>query len=228
MLPLILIFALLASSANAVKIIISPGHTECITQAVTEEHFTAPGGPRIDGKLLISGYSEHLKPHLAVQVFAPDHRVLWVNARVQDDVAFSADATGQGDYRLCFHNPWITRMDAVVDLVYFTLTHLRQPARVNVPHGHANERNKLVAHQDHIEELQTSVLWIGELVDVVKGSQVFLQRKLERHKITVASSSARAFFYTLLEMAAISGMAGAQVYLLQRLFKDNKSLRFAV
>lgn len=85
--------ALLWRTIGAVKIVITPGATECLAEPVDQEHFEVrqwavplgpwcasvlelllfaasqiPGGPRIDGRVLVTGYSQYYVPFITIRV----------------------------------------------------------------------------------------------------------------------------------------------------------------
>lgn len=66
----------------------------------------------------------------------------------------------------------------VVDLVYFTLGHLRRPGVVQVPRGTEESRGKEVASGDHLDGVKRNVLVVAELVEILGGEQRYLARKL--------------------------------------------------
>jgi hypothetical protein len=46
-------------------------------------------------------------------------------------------------------------------------------------------RNKEVANADHMDEMKQTVLGLSEFLQVLQGSQRYLQRKLDRHMETM-------------------------------------------
>lgn len=45
--------------------------------------------------------------------------------------------------------------------------------------------DKQMASKDHLEDVKREVLVVGELVEILSGEQKYLQRKLDRHIMTV-------------------------------------------
>eukprot|EP00197_Chlamydomonas_leiostraca_P008549 CAMPEP_0202884770 /NCGR_PEP_ID=MMETSP1391-20130828/41321_1 /ASSEMBLY_ACC=CAM_ASM_000867 /TAXON_ID=1034604 /ORGANISM="Chlamydomonas leiostraca, Strain SAG 11-49" /LENGTH=232 /DNA_ID=CAMNT_0049568001 /DNA_START=16 /DNA_END=714 /DNA_ORIENTATION=+ len=228
MLLLVLGALLAARSADGLKVVVGPGQTECVSETVTDEHFLVHGGPRIDGRVLVSGYSQYYVPFIGIKIMDPHGEQIWTQQHVYSEAHFNVGARGPGVYKACFHNPWESRTDAVVDLVYFTLAHLRSgSAGIRIPKGTEDNRGKEVAHQDHIEEVRRTILGMSEFMQVIAGSQRYLQRKLERHQTTMLSSKSRTMWYTLLEAAGVIAVAGAQIYTITRFFKPGR-IRLAV
>lgn len=83
------LLVLFTSEINAIKIVVPPGQMECVAETVEDEHFLVgvhkvflrcafphlhlffpqvAGGPRIDGRVLVSGYSQYYVPFIAVKV----------------------------------------------------------------------------------------------------------------------------------------------------------------
>lgn len=221
-LPYLFLFGLLlVPNCLAVKIIVGPGRTECISEPVGDEHFTIPGGPRIDGRVMVSGYSQYFVPFVTIKINAPDGEQIWTQQHVYSETHFNVGARGAGTYSVCFYNPWESRTDAVVDLVYFTLAHLRRSgggSSIQVPKGRPEDRNKEVANADHMDEMKQSVLGLSEFLQVLQGSQRYLQRKLDRHMETMVSNRFRTLFYTGLEVFILLAMVLLQVVTITRFF----------
>lgn len=210
--------------ASAVKIVIGPGRTECVAEGVTEEHFQVPGGPRIDGRLMVTGYSQYYTPFITARVLSPTGEQIWQQQHIYSETHFNVAARGPGSYKVCFYNPWESRTDAVVDLVYFTLAHLRRASgSVNIPKGTAETRSKEVAHVDHMDEVKRTILGMREFMQVIQGSQRYLHRKLERHQKTMVNNKHRTVFYTALEVLALITVSGVQIYTIRRYFDKVKA-----
>lgn len=48
---------------------------------------------------------------------------------------------------------------------------------------------KEMASKDHLEDVKREVLVVSELMEILSGEQKYLQRKLERHILTVVSGT---------------------------------------
>lgn len=220
---LALAFLVAPLSTQAVKVNISPGSTECISETVTADHFTVPGGPRIDGRVLIKGSSQYYVPFVTIRVVSPSGEQIWQQVHVYSEAHFNVGAHGPGTYQVCFVNPWESRTEAIVDLVYFTLAHLRATgSSVHIPKGTQAARTTEMAHQDHLDDVRRTILGISEYAQVVSGSQKYLQRRLDRHQSTMESNRSRALWYALLEVIIIMVVAGVQIYTITRFFKTGK------
>ncbi|EFJ44551.1 hypothetical protein VOLCADRAFT_121295 [Volvox carteri f. nagariensis] len=210
----------------AVKITIPPGRTECLGETVEADHFTVPGGPRIDGRVLVSGNSQYYVPFVTIRVLSPTGDQLWQQQHVYSETHFNVGARGPGSYKVCFYNPWESRTEAVVDLVYFTLAHLRRGSGpINIPKGTQDDRSKEVASQDHMEDVRRTIYGMSEFMQVIQGSQKFLQRKLERHQQTMESNRRRTLLFTGLEMGAVIFVGLVQVLAVMGFFKPGKNLK---
>lgn len=211
------------SPAIALKITIPTGRTECISESVTNEHFAIPGGPRIDGRVLVTGNSQYYVPFVTVRVLTPSNEEIWQQQHVYSETHFNVGARGPGSYKVCFYNPYESRTDAIVDLVYFALAHLRRGSgQVTIPKGTAGTRTTEVAHADHMDEVKRTILSMSEFMQVVQGSQRYLQRKLERHQHTMESNRRRTLVYTGVEVAMLLAMAAAQVFMVVKMFSSGK------
>lgn len=52
-------------------------------------------------------------------------------------------------------------------------------------------RNKEVASKEHVEDVRRSILGMSEFMQVIAGSQRYLQRKLDRHHATMVRGCMR-------------------------------------
>lgn len=206
---------------SAFKVIIPAGKTECISESVEAQHFQMEGNPRIEGALFVGGSSPSFQPMVTVRVVSPAGEQMWQQRHVQDEVHFNIHAKGPGVYKVCLFNNWESRTDAIVDLVYFTLAHIRRPGGpVNVPQGTSEARGKQVANKEHVDTLRHGIWGLSEMLEILQGEQKYLQRKLERHMKTSRSNNWRALFYTSLETLLVVGGCGANVYYITRQFKN--------
>lgn len=82
---------------------------------------------------------------LLFRVLGPSGDILWHKPSVTLESHFNIGAKGPGAYRACFFNQAESYTDAYVDLVYFTLGHLRRPgASLQIPKGTSETRSKEV------------------------------------------------------------------------------------
>ncbi|GFR48360.1 hypothetical protein Agub_g10250 [Astrephomene gubernaculifera] len=230
LLALLAVLALFTHHVAAVKVTVMPGHTECMGETVDAEHFQIPGGPRVDGRVLISGNSHYYVPFVTIRVLSPTGDQLWQQQHVYSETHFNVGARGPGTYKVCFYNPWESRTEAIVDLVYFTLAHLRRGAggAINIPKGTQEHRSKEVASQDHMEDVRRTILGMSEFMEVIRGSQTYLHRKLERHQQTMESNKRRTLFYTGIEVGALILVGLTQVLVVMGFFKPGKSTKASV
>ncbi|MEW5310235.1 MAG: hypothetical protein WDW38_002052 [Sanguina aurantia] len=163
----------------AIKLILPPGKTECVLERVDEDHFQIPGGPRVDGRVMVSGNSQYYVPFITVQLWSPQGDQIWQALHVYSEAHFNVAARGPGSYKR-------DSTGCSVELVYFTLAHLRGGGGgVQIPKGTAEDRGKAMAHKDDMEGVKRTILGMSEFVSVIKGSQRYLTRKLERHEKTM-------------------------------------------
>lgn len=209
---------------SSIKVTVHPAATECFTEFVGEEHFGVPGGPRIEGAFFVTSRQAHHMPAVTVLLYSPTGELMWSQAHVDSEAHFNVAARGHGNYKVCFQSH--SRADVVVDLVYFSMGHLRRPGQVNVPKGTQETRGKEIARKDHLDEVKRNVLVVGELVDILSGEQRYLQRKLERHIKTCHSNNRRTLWYTVLEVAVLAAVSFFNVYTVSNFFKGTPG-RFA-
>ncbi|KAG2427708.1 hypothetical protein HYH02_014539 [Chlamydomonas schloesseri] len=197
---------------------------------VEAEHFSIPGGPRIDGRVLVSGNSQYYVPFVTIRVLSPTGDQIWQQQHVYQETHFNVGARGPGSYKVCFYNPWESRTEAYVDLVYFTLAHLRRSAGtgIQIPKGTQEDRAKEVASTDHMEDVKRTILGMSEFMQVISGSQKYLHRKLERHQKTLESNRDRTLFYTGLEVGLLLLVGLVQVLAVMGFFKPGKISKVSV
>lgn len=218
MLVAMAVMAMVARPADAAKVVIPPGKTECVSAEFAAMHFDVPGGPRVEGVITASSRHAHYVPSVTARLHGPAGDQIWT-ALVNTDTHFNLAAPGPGVYKICFYSAYESRVDVVVDLVYFTLGHLRRPGIVQVPRGTEESRGKEVASHDHLDGVKRNVMVVSELVEILSGEQRYLARKLERHMKTARSSNRRAFWYTLLEVGIAVGVGCAQIGVVRGWFK---------
>ncbi|KIY96837.1 isocitrate dehydrogenase (NAD+) [Monoraphidium neglectum] len=156
---------------------------------------------------------------------------MWSQAHVDTEAHFNVAARGAGSYKVCFQSN--SRADVLVDLVYFSLGHLRRPGQVNVPKGSQETRGKELASKSHLDEVKRNVMVVGELVEILNGEQRYLQRKLDRHVQTCVSAElvgegARGpsgSWYTVLEVAVLAAVGCFNVFALSSMFKGPGAAR---
>ncbi|GAX78314.1 hypothetical protein CEUSTIGMA_g5756.t1 [Chlamydomonas eustigma] len=209
-------------SVSSLKIRVPAGLTECVAELVADEHFTI-AGPRIDSRLLVGSTSAYYHPFVHVKVYGPHRAVLWEQTHVYSEAHVNIPAHGPGKYEVCISNPRESRTEAIVDVVYFTLAHLRSGrGTILIPKGTQETRSTAMAHQDDVDAAKRTIMSMREFVEVISGSQQYLQRKLDRHKQTVVSSSHRAKGYALLEMVVILSLVAVQVLTITKFFESGK------
>lgn len=215
----LLTFCALVLHAASIKLVIGPGMKECVAETVQGHHFDVPGGPRLDGRVMVSGNHKYYVPFVSITLVSSTGEVLWKRPNVYNEAHFNAAAKGPGTYKVCFENPNESRTDAVVDLVYFTLAHMRKGStNVIIPKGAANTRSVEVAHKDHMDEVRNTIVGMSEFMQVISGSQAYLRRKLQRHEMTMLSNKNRALGYASLELVALVVVAAVQVLVIRKFF----------
>eukprot|EP00201_Polytomella_parva_P009837 CAMPEP_0175064036 /NCGR_PEP_ID=MMETSP0052_2-20121109/15098_1 /TAXON_ID=51329 ORGANISM="Polytomella parva, Strain SAG 63-3" /NCGR_SAMPLE_ID=MMETSP0052_2 /ASSEMBLY_ACC=CAM_ASM_000194 /LENGTH=271 /DNA_ID=CAMNT_0016330319 /DNA_START=127 /DNA_END=942 /DNA_ORIENTATION=- len=208
--------------SSAVKIKVAPGTTECVSQTFSIDHFSIPGGPRIDGRLLIGTTNHYYRPFVSIRLLSPSDDQIWQQQHVYSEAHFNVAPRGPGTYKACFYNPWESRTDALVDLVYFTLAHLRtSDSPVQIPKGLLNDRNSEIAHQSHVEQARKTITGMSEFMQVISGSQKYLERRLDIHKKTLESNKKRTLGYASLEVMVIAIVVLAQVFTVHGLFESS-------
>jgi len=138
---------------------------------------------------------------------------------ISDEAHFNVAARGPGTYKICFYNSYDSHAEVVVDLVYFSLGHLRRPGQVQVPKGTAETREKQMASKGHLDDVRRNVMVVSELVDILGGEQKYLRRKLDRHILTVHSNNRRALWYTVLEVSVLLLVTGVNLGIITGFFK---------
>lgn len=219
MLSVALLAGLWSPLVAALKVAIIVNHPECISKTFSAEHFEVPGGPRVEGALMITPQPAHATVYVTIQLFSPQGDEMWTQQHVTSESHFNIAARGPGTYKLCLLADTASNGHAKVDLLYFTLGHLRRPGQLQVPKGSSDARSKDLASGDHLQEVQRNVMVVGELIDILSGEQTYLHRKLERHMETVRSNNARTFWYTWLEILVLLGVTVVNLAVTTGFFK---------
>ena len=94
-------------------------------------------------------------------------------------------------------NPPESRTDAFIDLVYFTMAHLRQKGSIQIPRGKKEDRDKEIAHTDQIDDAKIAIVSMSEFMQVISGSQRYLQKKLDAHIKVVQKACTKTLNYAM-------------------------------
>ena len=224
--PLLLLGCLCRLSAGLV-FVVPPGvvSTECVLQKLTPD--MVHGGDAVqpgtfDGRasfFVRHVESEGTTPPLAVvTIKGPSGNSLWervVGVEFREDAVFRGE--GWGDYSLCARN---SRSDVPVsvELSYFTphtgvIDHPNAPRPDGTPAETGAAADDLAGALGYLRRLQ------GDLRRL-RADQDFLQRRQQRHAVTLASSERRAVVWSALEAAVLVALSGAQMLLFRHAFRN--------
>eukprot|EP00798_Chlamydomonas_sp_ICE-L_P008754 gene8754-33616_t len=223
------IWVALAMQAASIKIVVPPGSFECVAETVEGHHFEVPGGPRLDGRVIVTGKNQYYVPFITIKLMTSTGETIWQKPHVYSESHFNVPARGPGVYKVCFENPYESRTNAIVDLVYFTLAHMRSGGKnVVIPKGTAETRGTEVAHKDHMDEVKRTITGMSEFMQVISGSQSYLKRKLIRHEATMKSNQNRALGYASLEVLVLFLVAAVQVFTIRKFLSKGSRVKISV
>jgi hypothetical protein len=167
-------------------------------------------------------------PFITITVFAPADVQLWQQNHVYSSAHINSHTTGPGRYRICFTNPPESRTDAFIDLVYFTMAHLRQKGNIQIPRGKQEDRDKEIAHTDQIDSVKVTITSMSEFMQVISGSQRYLQKKLDYHTKVVEKACAKTLNYAALEVFVLFLVMATQIVVITKMFSKGRVRNISV
>lgn len=185
-------------------------------------------GARIDSRILVTGSSQYYVPFITITVFAPGEVQIWQQNHVYSSAHINAQTTGPGRYKICFSNPQDSRTDAFIDLVYFTMAHLRQKGSIQIPRGKQEDRDKEIAHSDQVDNVKIAIVSMSEFMQVISGSQRYLQKKLDYHSKVVEKACSKTLNYAALEVLVLFLVMGTQIVVITKMFAKGRVRNISV
>lgn len=120
------------------------------------------------------------------------------------------NAPEAGDYELCFYNEMSTFVDKSVEFEFEIDTNSVE-ARLPDP-----------ANEEHTLEMERFIANIDKRASLISRNLNHLKARNARNESTVKSTARRVWWFTVLELLAIVGMAAFNVTIVQVFFKGSR------
>lgn len=229
-----ILLVVLPDIARGFKFKIPRGETQCIDEALSSEQVEhrAHETLSIDGALqVINANNNQLnynsRRSVDVTVSDSSGTVLFRRDRVWQEVKFSVQNSGLGNYRLCLHSGGLSKSDVTVDLAFFTISHVSigdSDDGIVAPKGTKEQRSAELASHLHLTTVHDSVLRLHELLQLVQGEQAYYSKRLVRHVQTTQDIYRRTMVYPAVEMVTLALLAILQVTIIHKLFQHRKRI----
>lgn len=132
----------------------------------------------------------------------------------QGELVFLADVVGE--YEFCFSNEMSTFAEKVVD---FEIQHegdAQSQFRATMP---APSNNK---PQQHVEGMKRTADEIDRQLDELKYALLYYKTRNNRNQATVRSTESRIYYFSILEVFLMVGMAILQISVVQFFFRGSR------
>lgn len=120
------------------------------------------------------------------------------------------NAPEAGDYELCFYNEMSTFVDKIVEFEFEIDTNSVE-ARLPDP-----------TNDDYTLEMEKFIANIDQRASMISRKLNHLKARNSRNESTVKSTTSRVWWFTVLELLAIVGMAAFNVTIVQVFFKGSR------
>eukprot|EP01025_Chloroclados_australasicus_P029720 TRINITY_DN29694_c0_g1_i1.p2 TRINITY_DN29694_c0_g1~~TRINITY_DN29694_c0_g1_i1.p2 ORF type:complete len:244 (-),score=23.63 TRINITY_DN29694_c0_g1_i1:185-916(-) len=232
-LKLLVALLVVARAVLGVKLHVPPGQQECISETATAEAVQLETGVslNVDGALqVITGNNKvnyNSRRYVDVLVKSPTGRAIFNRPKVWQEVKFTVkDQKQLGAYQLCITNSGIVRVEAIIDVAFFTVIHAEDVVSgINIPKGTENDRSQELASHEHLTQVHELVGRIDSNLRLLKGEQNYIKKRLDRHYETSTSTHDRARFYACMEVGVILLLTAVQVGTIHLMFRKHKSHR---
>lgn len=129
----------------------------------------------------------------------------------QGSYVFNADASGE--YEFCFLNEMSTFAEKVVDFEIKYEGDAQSEFRAAMPE---QPNTKPIAH---VEGMKKTAESINDQLDELKKSLLYYKTRNNRNQATVKSTELRIYYFSILEVLLMVGMAFLQITIVQLFFK---------
>ncbi|PSK74863.1 hypothetical protein CJJ07_005365 [Candidozyma auris] len=142
------------------------------------------------------------------------HVILSDTKQRQGTFVFNADVVGE--YEFCFSNQMSTFAEKVVD---FEIKHegdAQSQFRASMP-APSNQKP-----QQHVERMKRTADEIDRQLDELKWTLQYYKTRNNRNQATVRSTESRIYYFSILEVLLMVGMAALQIAVVQYFFKGSR------
>lgn len=131
----------------------------------------------------------------------------------QGDFTFNADKVGE--YKFCFSNGMLTFAEKVVDF---------EIKLEDEDSAQAQLRAKMpvlvnLEPIEHVEQMKQTIDKISSQLDGLARTLQYYKTRSNRNQATVRSTESRIYYFSILEVLLMVGMAGLQIVVVQLFFK---------
>ena len=132
----------------------------------------------------------------------------------QGDLVFTARSVGE--YEFCFSNEMSTFAEKVIDFEIKYDGDASKAFRASMPE---QPNQKPIAH---VENMKRTVETIDGQLDELKRALQYYKTRNNRNQATVQSTESRIYYFSILEVLLMVGMAFLQITIVQFFFKGSR------
>ncbi|KAF3990903.1 hypothetical protein FT663_02976 [Candidozyma haemuli var. vulneris] len=149
------------------------------------------------------------------EIKSPSRRTIYGDTKSrQGSFVFEADVVGE--YEFCFSNEMSTFAEKVVD---FEIKHEGDASsqfRASMP-APSNQKP-----QQHVEGMKRTADEIDRQLDELKYALSYYKTRNNRNQATVRSTESRIYYFSILEVLLMVGMAVLQISIVQYFFRGSR------
>lgn len=149
------------------------------------------------------------------EIKSPSRRTIYGDTKLrQGSFVFEADVVGE--YEFCFSNEMSTFAEKVVD---FEIKHegdALSQFRASMP-APSNQKP-----QQHVEGMKRTADEIDRQLDELKYALLYYKTRNNRNQATVRSTESRIYYFSILEVLLMVGMAVLQISIVQYFFRGSR------
>lgn len=217
-------------SSAAIKLLVKSQQEECVSHTIDLEQsqFARDNIVTVDAGLQVlapNGAPNNVKRRMIdVSVYSPSGRVIYKKGGVFQDVQVSAPAKEMGTFKLCMSAVGPHRLDAKVNVIYFTVNRDDSAAKDGLQTDPSGPKDELASHV-HLTQVQNLITRVSGQLDRVRGEQRYFRARLQRHMVTNETIHKRAFLYFAVEACVILLLAGVQVLTVHLMFRSRRATK---
>lgn len=141
-----------------------------------------------------------------MQVYGPDGKIVYEGEKEQEG-SFQFSAPQPGAYQLCFSNSMSTMTTKVISF--------------NVYSGHDLHKYQR-AKTDHMQPLDKAIISLTENVRQFTDSYHYIRGRIITCHKTAKSTNQRAYWFGLLNFAAILSATALKIFMIKRPFEQTR------
>ncbi|CAN3353557.1 protein Erp3p [Diutina catenulata] len=130
------------------------------------------------------------------------------------DYQFKADQVGEWEF--CFKNGMSSYADKIID---FEISHDSDASNQYAAKMPSSPNAKPIKH---VTSMESTVAEIDSQLDALQRAVNYYKTRNNRNEATVRSTEGRIFYFSVLEVLLMVGMAGLQIAIVQLFFKGSR------